>query len=185
MASLTQQTWIWANSWRQWTGKPGMLQLTGSQRAGDDLATKQQLETVKWKMAAVSFLLALPMLSSRWRSVGVLLPGARGTHGASPVAQLVKNPPAMQETLVQFLGREDPLRNRLPTPVFLGFRGGSDGKESAWNEGDPGSIPGWGRPLAEGVATHSSILAWRIPMDGGAWRATVHGVAKSQMQLSH
>ena len=38
---------------------------------------------------------------------------------ASPVAQLIKNPPAMQETLVQFLGREDPLeKGRLPTPVF-------------------------------------------------------------------
>ena len=30
------------------------------------------------------------------------------------------------------------------------------------------------------MATHSSILAWRIPMDGGAWQATVHGVTKSQ-----
>ena len=36
----------------------------------------------------------------------------------------------------------------------------------------------------EGKATHSSILAWRIPMDRGGWRATVHGVAKSQTQLS-
>ena len=35
-------------------------------------------------------------------------------------------------------------------------------------------------PLEEGMATHSSVLAWRIPMDRGAWRATVHGVAKSQ-----
>ena len=34
------------------------------------------------------------------------------------------------------------------------------------------------------MATHSSILAWRIPMDRGAWRATVHGVAKSRTQLS-
>ena len=39
-------------------------------------------------------------------------------------------------------------------------------------------------PLEKGVATHSSILAWRIPMDRGAWRATVHGVAKSQTRLS-
>ena len=39
-------------------------------------------------------------------------------------------------------------------------------------------------PLKEGKATHSSILAWRIPMDRGDWRATVHGVAKSQTQLS-
>ena len=35
-------------------------------------------------------------------------------------------------------------------------------------------------PLEEGMATHSSILAWRIPMDRGAWWATVYGVAKSQ-----
>ena len=46
------------------------------------------------------------------------------------IAQLVKNPPVMQETLVQFLGREDPLeKGRLPTPVFLGFHCGSAGKE--------------------------------------------------------
>ena len=38
---------------------------------------------------------------------------------------------------------------------------------------------GWEDPLEEGMATHSSILAWRIPMDRGAWRATVHGVAES------
>ena len=35
-------------------------------------------------------------------------------------------------------------------------------------------------PLEKGMATHSSILAWRIPVDRGAWRATVHGVAKNQ-----
>ena len=37
---------------------------------------------------------------------------------------------------------------------------------------------GWEDALEEGMVTHSSILAWRIPMDKGAWRATVHGVAK-------
>ena len=65
---------------------------------------------------------------------------------ASLVAQLVKNQPAIWETLVQFLGWED--------------------------------------PLEEGLATHSSILAWRIPVDRGAWRAIVRGVAKSQTRLS-
>ena len=35
-------------------------------------------------------------------------------------------------------------------------------------------------PLEKGMATHSSILAWRIPMNKGVWQATVHGVAKSQ-----
>ena len=42
----------------------------------------------------------------------------------------------------------------------------------------------WEDPLEEGMATHSSILAWRIPMDRGAWSAIVHGVAKSWTGLS-
>ena len=44
-----------------------------------------------------------------------------------------------------------------------GFPGGSDGKESACSAGDPGLISGLGRSPGEGMATHSSILAWRIP----------------------
>ena len=43
---------------------------------------------------------------------------------------------------------------------------------------------GWEDPLEEGMETHSSILVWRIPMDRGAWWATVHGVARSWTQLS-
>ena len=43
---------------------------------------------------------------------------------------------------------------------------------------------GWEDALKEGMATHSSILTWRFPMDRGARRATVHGVAKSQTRLS-
>ena len=39
-------------------------------------------------------------------------------------------------------------------------------------------------PLEEGIVTHSSILAWRIPIDRGAWWATVPGVSKSWTQLS-
>ena len=68
-----------------------------------------------------------------------------------PVAQLVKNPPPMQETLVRFwVGKICWRRDRLPTPVFLGFRCGSAGKESACNTGDLSSIPGLGRSPGEG-----------------------------------
>ena len=42
---------------------------------------------------------------------------------------------------------------------------------------------GWENPLEEGVATQSSILAWRIPMDREAWQATVHGFEKSPALL--
>ena len=46
---------------------------------------------------------------------------------------------------------------------------------------------GWEDPLEMGMATHSSILAWKNPLERGAWWATVHGVAKSDMteQLTH
>ena len=43
---------------------------------------------------------------------------------------------------------------------------------------------GWEEPLEEGMATPSSILTWRIPMDREAWQATAHGVTKSWTQLS-
>ena len=65
-----------------------------------------------------------------------------GYSWASPVAQMIKNPPAMWETWVQSLGLED--------------------------------------ALEEGMATQSGIFAWEIPMDRRAWKATVHGVTKSQ-----
>ena len=66
-----------------------------------------------------------------------------------------------------------------------GFPGSSAGKESAYSAGDLGSIPGLGKiPLEKVMAAHSSILAWRISMDRGAWRAAVHGVEKSRTQLS-
>ena len=67
----------------------------------------------------------------------------------------------------------------------MGFPGGSDSKESACNAGDLDAILGQEDPLKEGMATHSSILAWRIPTDRGAWWVTVHGVAKSRTQLSN
>ena len=64
------------------------------------------------------------------------------------------------------------------------FPGGSDGKESAYNVGDLGSIPGSGRSPGGG---HGNLLQYSClenPMDRGAWKATDHGVAKSQTQLT-
>ena len=75
--------------------------------------------------------------------------------------------------------------DRLQISVILCVPGGSDGKKSACNVGDLGSIPGLGRSPGEGMATHSSTLAWIIPMDTGAWWAAVHGVTKSQTQPSY
>ena len=65
----------------------------------------------------------------------------------------------------------------------MGFPGGSDGKESAHNEGDLGSIPGLERSPGRGVGNPPLYSAWRTPMDRGAWQAIVHGVTESQTQL--
>ena len=69
---------------------------------------------------------------------------------ASLAAQPVRNPPATQETPVQFLRKIPWRRDRLPTPVFLGFPCGSAGKESSCNAGDLGSTSGLGRSSGEG-----------------------------------
>ena len=65
------------------------------------------------------------------------------------------------------------------------FPGGSDGKASAYNAGDPGSVPELERSPGEGNGNPLWYSCLENPMDRGAWQATVHGVAKSQTQLSN
>ena len=98
---------------------------------------------------------------------------------ASLIAQLVKNLPVMQETpFDSWVGKIRWRRDRLPTPVFLGFLGGSAGKESACSMGDLGS-------------TWVGKIPWRkerIPTPvfwpGESTDYTVHGVAKRWTRLS-
>ena len=61
----------------------------------------------------------------------------------------------------------------------MGFPGGSDGKESARNAGDLGSIPGLGRSLGEENGNPLQYSCLENPMDRGAWRGTVHGVTEN------
>ena len=61
---------------------------------------------------------------------------------------------------------------------------GAEVKESARNVGDLGSIPGSGRSPGEGNGNPLQYSCLENPMDGGAWWATVHGVAKSRTRLS-
>ena len=66
----------------------------------------------------------------------------------------------------------------------ISFPGGSEVKASAWNSGDPGLIPGLGRSPGEGNGNPLQYSCLENPMEGGAWWATVHGVAKSRTRLS-
>ena len=67
----------------------------------------------------------------------------------------------------------------------MGFPGGSDGKASACNAGDSGLIPGSEKSPGEGNGNPLQFPCLENPMDRGAWQAPVHGVPKSQTQLSN
>ena len=73
---------------------------------------------------------------------------------------------------------------RRPQRLSAILPGGLDGKASTCNAGDPGSIPGLGRYPGEGNGNPLQYSCLENSMDGGAWWATVHGVTKSQTQLS-
>ena len=96
------------------------------------------------------------------------------------LAQLVKNLPAMQETQFDSWVRKIHCRrDRLPTPLFLGFPCGSAGKESACSAGGLGSILGWEDLLKKGTASYTlQYSGLENSMD-----CVVHGVTKSQTRL--
>ena len=68
---------------------------------------------------------------------------------------------------------------------MVGFPCGSDGKESSCNAGDPGSVPGLRRSHGEENGYPLQYSCLETSMDRGAWWATVHGITKSQIQLSN
>ena len=89
-------------------------------------------------------------------------------HGGRPASPVTESGALGVRTLALWLNTQE---RHLSHPIFcygghmwdLGCPGGSDSKESAGNVGDPVGSLGWEDPLEEGMATHSSILAWRIP----------------------
>ena len=75
------------------------------------------------------------------------------------------------------MGRKTKRRGEI-IYIYYDFPGGSDGKESACNAGDPGLIPGLGRSPGEENSNPLQYSSLENAMDGGAWRATVHEVTK-------
>ena len=100
---------------------------------------------------------------------------------ASLVAQLVKNLPAMQETPGgSWVGKIPWRRDRLPTPISLGFPGGLAGKESTCRVGDLGSISGLGRSPGEEKGCPLQYSGLENSMD-----CIVDGIAESRTRLSN
>ena len=99
-----------------------------------------------------------------------------GAFWASLVAQVVKNLQCRRTRLVPGCERS-PLgrRDRLPTPIFLGFPSGSVGKKSACSAGDLASIPRLGRSPGGGHDNLFQHSCLENSMDRGVWRVSVHG----------
>ena len=122
------------------------------QKAGTSVLCSEAL----WSQSSFSATLSTPTQSG--------LPCSR----ASLVAQLVKNLPAMQEDSIPGSGRSPGEGIGYPLPVFLGFPGGSDGKESACNVGELSLIPGSGRYPGGGHGNplHYSCLYGQRSLEG-------------------
>ena len=135
-ASSTQWTWVWVDSrswW--WTGKPGVLWLMGSQRAGHNWATE-----LNWSIPSDLFCTPPPC----WGNIFCF----------STSEQLYLEKSFI--TSIQFL------KHFWRLIIRKGFPGGIVVENPPANAGDSGLIPGSGRSLGKEMATHSKILAWEI-----------------------
>ena len=107
-------------------------------------------------------------------------------YGASLIAQLERiHLQCRRSQFNSWVGKVLWRRDRLPTPVFLGFPCGWAGKEAACNAGDLGSIPGLARSPGEGNSNPLQYSCLENSLDRGAWQATVHGVTKSRTWLNN
>ena len=164
-----------------WMEEPGRLQSMGSLRVRHDWATSLSLFTfMHWRR--------------KWQPTPVFLPGESQGRGivrqsrtwlkwlsiSISINSSTSNIAFSETNGLGSLGFFSP-------PVYkeVGFREGLDGKESACNVGDLGSIFGSGRPPAGGQGNPLQYSCLENPMDRGAWLTIVPGVAKSWTRLSN
>ena len=136
-------TWVWVNSrsWR-WTGRPGVLRFMGSQTVRHNWAT--ELNWTECQKSRVNRKWNVPLFSA-------ICPA---TPRPSFCLICLEFKEWDFHLIMCFISSNLSKKS---------LSNGSDGKESACNDGDTSSIPGWEDPLQKGMATHSSILAWWIP----------------------
>ena len=148
-----------------WTEEPGGLQSMGSLGVGHDWATSLSLFTfMHWRR--------------KWQPTPVFLPGESQGRG-SPMGCRLWGRTELDTTDVtqqqhHFLQGIFPAQGLNPGLLHLlrwqrGFPGGSDGKASARNAADPGSVPGSGKSPGEGNGNPLQHSCLEHPMDGGAW----------------
>ena len=151
-------TFAWKIPWME---EPGRLQSIESLSVGHDWATSLSLFTfMHWRR--------------RWQPTPVFLPGESQGWGSlvAAVYGVTQSWTRLKWLSIAYLIKASQVAQwvkNLPEMQEI---------QETWVQ----SLA-WEDPLEEGMTTHSSILAWRIPMDTEAWQATVHRVAKSRIWL--
>ena len=151
-----------------WMEEPGRLQSMGSLRVGYDWATSLSLSTFMIGGGNGNPLQCSCLKNPRdggawWAAV----------YGVAQSRTRLKRLSSSSSSSMEFLVKRTTATLRL------------SGKESAVQELQDTQVQslGWEDPLEKEMETHSSILAWRIPMDRGVWQATVHRVTKNRAWL--
>ena len=149
-------TLVWKIPWME---EPGRLQSMGSLRVGHDWATSLLLFTfMHWRR--------------KWQPTPVFLPGESQGRGSLVGCCLWGRTESDTTEVTQQQQQQSVWYRFQPA---MGFPGGSDGKESAWNVGNLGLIPGLGSSPGKGNDNLLQYPCLGNSMEKGAWRATVHG----------
>ena len=133
---------------------------------------------IQWKVNTLPkhpTLRALPAIAYHVQVHSSLLPCKVTCSHLPPAGSSGTRPTLRQNFALEGIKHDYVLINEL----YKTKAGGSDGKESACDAGDPGSFPGSGRSPREGNGNPLQYSCRENSMDGGAWRATVHGVTES------
>ena len=158
------------SQWGEWRRSLEFREELSSERRAVTSESWNRWALVPWR----AFDYGLTSVTPGWQGVerGLQIMVARFSKGISSRKTLV---------MVGRIQERKKWERQVPAPAAFvrehadgwGFPVSSAGKESTFNAGDLESIPRSGRSLEEGMATHSSILAWRIPTDRGAWQSVV------------
>ena len=152
-----QWTWVWVSSGSCWTGKPGVLQCMGLQRVGHDWATELTDPFLSPHPTPTS-----PLIVSRKKGRGEKKGKMKGRKGKKERRKWRRKRRTEGENRCLHCRGRNHLIN-VQNWLGLTWKLVNNPPANAGDARDRSLIPGWKDPLEEGMATHSSILAWKIP----------------------
>ena len=181
-------TWLsllraeWLCSWCDDIRRQGLWEVTRFRLGCERGAHFTELVPLEWEEGPQS---SLSALCGHGESAAIRKPGGKSLPEPGQAGTLISEFRLLELCEIRFHFWRPPHLWYFVRGALRGFPGGSDGKASACNVRDPGSIPGSVISPGEGNGNPLQDSCLENPMDRGAWRATVRVVAKSQTWLSN